>query len=173
MVIDGGGGVKYLITNPSFKITFWFRIGSYLKEKKGALFKLLYYVVFIIYKHYQYLTGIQMRLGTKVGKGLRFAHFSCIIINDKAIIGNNCMIHQGVTIGLVAGPHGGSPHIGNNVILAAGAKVIGNVRVGNNVMIGAGAVVVKDVPDNAVVAGVPARILSFDGKKHVEYYSCL
>lgn len=55
-------------------------------------------------------------------------------------------------------------------MLAAGAKVIGNVRIGNNVMVGAGAVVVKDVPDNAVVVGNPARIVSYEGQRHVSYY---
>jgi len=62
------------------------------------------------------------------------------------------------------------PTIGDNVVLSAGAKIIGNVRIGNNVMLGAGDVVVKDVPDNAVVVGNPAGVISFEGASHVRYY---
>ena len=69
---------KYLITNASFKITFWFRIGSYLKQKHSPFFRILYMVVFLIHKHNQYLTGIQLPIGTHIGKGLLFEHFSCI-----------------------------------------------------------------------------------------------
>lgn len=159
-----------MITNASFKITFWFRIGSYLKEKRGPLFKMLYLMVYVIYKHYQYLTGIQLPLGTDVGKGLWFGHFSGIVINPVSVIGENCLIHQGVTIGSVRGPKGGVPRIGNNVVLSAGVKVVGNVRIGDNVMVGAGAVVVKDIPDNAVAVGVPAKVISMNGKEKVKYY---
>ena len=68
------------------------------------------------------------------------------------------------------GLRAGAPCIGDNVILSAGAKVIGKVKIGNNVMIGAGAVVVNDIPDNAVVVGVPAKVVSLNGKEHVKYY---
>lgn len=159
-----------MITNASFKITFWFRIGSYLKEKRGPLFKMLYLMVYVIYKHYQYLTGIQLPLGTDVGKGLWFGHFSCIIISGGAHTGENLTVMQGVTVGGVRGKSGGIPVIGNNVVLSAGAKVIGRVRIGDNVMIGAGAVVVHDIPDNAVAVGVPAKVVSHNGKEHVKYY---
>ena len=78
-------------------------------------------------------------------------------------------IFQGVTIGSMRGK--GVPVIGNNVVIAAGAKVIGDVRIGNNVFIGANAVVVKDVPDGAVVGGNPARIISMKGAQYVSYYT--
>ena len=160
---------KYFFFNASFRITFWFRIGTYLQTKSGLLYKLLYGVVFLIHKHNQYLTGIQLPLGTKVDKGLSFSHFSCIIINHGSRIGENSTI-QGVTIGSVRGPKGGVPTIGNNVVLSSGSKVIGNVRIGDNVMIGAGAVVVNDIPDDAVAVGIPAKVISYDGKEHTQYY---
>ena len=131
---------------------------------------MLYYIVFVIYKHNQWLTGIQLPLGTDVGKGLVFGHFSCIIISGGAHIGENLTVLQGVTVGGERGRKGGAPVIGNNVVLSAGAKVIGRVRIGNNVMVGAGAVVVKDIPDNAVAVGVPARVVSLNGKEHLKYY---
>ena len=163
-------GVKNLVCNASFKVTFWFRIGSYLQVKKCFIYKILYLFVFMLYKHNQYLTGIQLPLGTNVGKGLCFSHFSCIVINRHCIIGNNCTIFQGVTIGSVRGPKGGVPTIGDNVVICSEAKIIGQVNIGNNVIVGAGAVVVKDIPSNCVVAGVPAKIISEKGKTNTDYY---
>lgn len=162
-------GIKYLITNHSFKITFWFRIGSFLYSQKGKAYKILLLIVQIIYKHYQYLTGIQLSIGTKVGPGLTFTHFSCIVINKFAQIGKNCTIYQGVTIGTIRG-HKGYPIIGNNVVLSSGVSIIGNVKIGNNVIIGAGSVVTKDIPDNAVAIGIPAKVISYNGPDHIKYF---
>lgn len=124
--------------------------------------------MFLIHKRNQYKTGIHLLLGTAVGQGLQFPHFSCIVIYNYATIGHFCTIFQGVTIGAAGGK--GAPKIGDNVVIAAGAKVIGNVIVGNNVFIGANAVVVTDIPDNAVVAGVPAKIINMDGLKNTLLY---
>lgn len=96
-----------------------------------------------------------------IGKGLFIQHgFSTIIMAD---IGDNCWINQQVTIGYK--DKTGRPKIGNNVRITAGAKVIGNIEIGDNVTVGANAVVVKNVPDNCVVVGVPARIVQRDGVK--------
>ena len=92
-----------------------------MRTKKNIFFKMLYAIVFFIHKHNQYLTGIQLRLETKVGERLRFQHFSCIVINEATIIGMNCLIFQGVIIGVGTS---GIPRIGNNVILSSGAKII-------------------------------------------------
>lgn len=161
--------LKLLLTNSSFRISFWFRVGSFLKTRKGAC-KVLYILVFLIHRHNQYKTGIQLPLGTSIGPGLCFSHFSCIVINNSAVIGKNFTMFHGCTIGSVRGPKGGVPTIGDNVVMCTGSKIIGNVKVGNNVMIGAGAVVVKDIPDNAVVVGIPARVVNYDGIKQVSYY---
>lgn len=125
----------------------------------------------LIHKHNQYLTGIQIGFGTKIGTALMFPHYSCIVINGSAIIGDNCTIYHGVTVGSVRGPKGGAPHIGNNVVIASGAKVIGNITIGNNVMIGSGAIVVTDIPDNSVVVGNPGKVISKRGLEHTKYYS--
>ncbi len=123
----------------------------------------------MIHKHQQYVTGIQLALGTSIQQRITFPHFSCIVINGKAKIGKNSTIFQGVTIGSVRGDVG-SPIIGNNVVICSHAQIIGNVKIGNNVLIGAGSVVTKDIPDNAVVVGNPARIINFEGHKHTQYY---
>lgn len=84
-----------------------------------------------------------------------------IVIHARAVVGRNCMIGQGVTIGGKSGWYE-VPVIGDNVEINAGARVLGPVRIGNNVIIGANSVVVKDVPDNCVVAGIPAQIIRKD-----------
>jgi serine O-acetyltransferase len=91
-----------------------------------------------------------------LGKNVRFMHIQGIVIGSGVTVGDNCILYQQVTLGKEKGAF---PVIGNNVKIYAGAKVIGNVKVGDNAVIGANAVVTHDVPPNAVVGGVPARIL--------------
>lgn len=94
-----------------------------------------------------------------IGKSSRFAYGGVgVVIHGKAIIGDKVIIGQNVTIGRQLDPKG-VPIIGDNVYVSAGSRVLGAVKVGNNVIIGANAVVVKDVPDNCIVAGVPAKII--------------
>jgi len=126
-------------------------------------------MVMIIYKHYQYKTGCQLYLGTKVGGGLLFPHYGCQIIHYAAELGENVQIFQGVTIGTTRSKEG-APKIGNNVILFSGARVIGGVTIGDNVVVGAGAVVIKDVPSGSVVAGMPAKVVSQKGEEITKLY---
>lgn len=171
-VSNGGifSGIKSLFFNHSFQITFWFRLGSYLKRKNGFHSKILYGIVFLIHKKNMYKTGIQLPIGTDVGEGLVFPHFSCIVINSDCTIGKNCKIFQGVTIGSKRGENGGCPTIGNNVVISSGAKVIGKIAIGDNVMIGANSVITKDIPDDSVAAGNPAQIINQNGKYHTAIY---
>ena len=83
-----------------------------------------------------------------------------VVLHKRVIIGNNCMIGSNVTVGGKSG-HYEVPVIGNHVYLATGSKILGPISIGNNVSVGANAVVIKSVPDNAIVAGVPAKILSY------------
>ena len=156
----------HYISNESFKVTLWLRLGTYFMCKQSKLYKPLYYFTKIYYKHIQHVTGIQVPIGTRIGEGVRFFHHDCIIIAQTAKIGKNASIHQGVTIGRVFnGPYAGVPIIGNNVVIFAGAKVLGNIHIGDGVVIGANAVVTKNVPANCVVAGVPAKIISENSDK--------
>jgi serine O-acetyltransferase len=92
------------------------------------------------------------------------------VVSPRAVLGARCSISQGVTIGVASGwRNAGAPHIGDDVYIGAGAKVIGRVRIGNNVKIGANAVVHRDIPDNAVVALDPGfTIVSFRGNRRAQ-----
>lgn len=97
----------------------------------------------------------------KIGKGLIVVHGDSTFINAKEI-GKRCYVNQNVTIGVIGDK---KPTIGNNVRIATGAIVLGNITIGNNVIIAAGAVVVKDVPDNCMLAGNPAFIKKRNGER--------
>lgn len=113
-------------------------------------------------------TGIQIPLNTTIGEGILFCHFSCIVFAEQVVVGKYCSIHQGVTIGRVfAGEKAGTPTLGDHVIIYPGAKIIGKIHVGNNVIIGANATVINDIPDNCVVVGTPARVVSTDSSKAI------
>ena len=102
-----------------------------------------------------------------IGGGFRLGHCFDVII-DAVSIGKNVKVMQQVTIGrCIGGNRPGVPTIGNNVFIGAGATIIGAVRLGNNIVVGANAVVTKDVPDGAIVGGVPAKIISMEGDKEV------
>ncbi len=112
-----------------------------------------------IWKLQYLLFNCSVPASCKIGKGTKFGYGGiAVVMHARTVIGKNCMIGQGVTIGGKSGWYE-VPVIGDNVIINAGAKIIGPVRIGDNVEIGANSVVVKDVPSNCVVAGIPARIL--------------
>ena len=111
------------------------------------------------------LTGIEIHPGAKIGKGLFIDHGMGVVIGETAEIGNNVTLFQGVTLGGTGKEKGKRhPTIGNNVVIGAGAKVLGSFTIGDNVQIGANAVVVREVPSNAVVVGVPGRIVRQEGR---------
>jgi serine O-acetyltransferase len=108
--------------------------------------------------------AIDINPAARFGMGIMIDHGTGIVIGETAVIGDNCSILQGVTLGGNGKETGDRhPKIGNNVLLAAGAKVLGNIRVGNCSRVAAGSVVLQDVPDNKTVAGVPARIVGDAG----------
>jgi serine O-acetyltransferase len=132
---------------------------------KNILLKIVFKSIgYFWHKSVEISTGIGISNAAKIGKGFRILHFGCIFIADPVEIGEYCQISQGVTLGWAGrGDRKGCPIIGDRCFIGAGAKVIGKIKVGNNVAIGANSVVTKDVPDNAVVAGIPAKIINYNG----------
>jgi len=114
----------------------------------------------------RFFTGIEIHPGAKIGNGLFIDHGMGVVIGETAIIGNNVTLFQGVTLG-GTGKETGKRHptLGDNIVVGAGAKVLGNITIGSNSYIGANAVVLKDVPDNSTVVGVPGHVTKQDGKK--------
>jgi serine O-acetyltransferase len=107
----------------------------------------------------QILTGIELPCEAIVGRRFRIDHFGGIIISGDAVFGEDCIVRNGVTVGLKNTGHSGSPVLGNRVDIGAGAKILGSIRIGDDVAIGANAVVLTDVPANSIAVGVPARII--------------
>ena len=116
-------------------------------------------------------TGIEIHPGATIGKGFFIDHGSGVIIGETAIVGDNVTLYQGVTLG-GTGKETGKRHptIGDNVMISAGAKIIGSFTVGENSKIGAGSVVTRDIPANVVAVGNPCHILREIGEHDREYY---
>jgi serine O-acetyltransferase len=112
----------------------------------------------------RFLTGVEIHPGAVIGEGVFIDHGMGVVIGETAIIGNYALIYQGVTLG-GTGKESGKRHptLGENVVVGAGAKVLGNIEIGDNVRIGAGSVVLRDVPSNCTVVGVPGRIIYRSG----------
>jgi serine O-acetyltransferase len=109
-------------------------------------------------------TGVEIHPGAQIGQGVFIDHGMGVVIGETAIIGDYCLIYQGVTLG-GTGKETGKRHptLGENVVVGAGAKVLGNIEIGDNVRIGAGSVVLRQVPSNCTVVGVPGRIVYRSG----------
>jgi len=157
------GFLRNMILNPGFEYTFWMRTSAFLSSRRILRFGFGHFARLVL-RHCSYKYGISISWRTKIGPGLYIGHFGQIVVHDRSVIGKNCNISQGVTIGQAnRGPRKGYATIGDYVYIGPGAKIVGNVKVGNNVAIGANCVVTKDFPDNAVVVGVPGRIISSEG----------
>jgi len=132
-----------------------------------SLYKIrLFFLARFVSQVARWATGIEIHPGAKIGKSLFIDHGMGVVVGETAIIGDNVLLYQGVTLGGTGLTHGKRhPTIGNNVVIGAGAKVLGDINIGDNSYIGANAVVIKDVPANSTVVGVPGRITKQDGKK--------
>jgi len=114
----------------------------------------------------RFLTGVEIHPGAIIGKGLFIDHGSGIVIGETAEIGHNVTLYQGVTLGGTGKEKGKRhPTVGDNVVVATGAKVLGSFKLGNNSKIGAGSVVLHEVPPNSTVVGIPGQVVWHNGKK--------
>jgi serine O-acetyltransferase len=126
----------------------------------------LYFLARLISQYARFLTGIEIHPGAKIGKGVIIDHGMGVVIGETAIIGDNVLIYHNVTLGNVdsiKGPR--HPVIGNNVVIGAGAIILGRVTIGDNAKIGAGTVVLTDVPAGNTIVGEKGRIVVRDDFK--------
>lgn len=119
-----------------------------------------YFIARYISQRAKRITGIEIHPAAKIGKGVFIDHGMGVVIGETTVIGDNCTIYQGVTLGGTGKDKGKRhPTIGNNVVIGSGAKVLGPFKVGDNSKIAANAVVLSEVPENCTVIGVPGRII--------------
>ena len=143
----------------SFKVMLHYRLAHKL-YKKGHYFWARWISQKAVRK-----TGIEIHPGAQIGKGFFIDHGNGVIIGETTIIGDNVTLYQGVTLGGTGKEHGKRhPTIGNNVMISAGAKVLGSFTIGDNSKIGAGSVVLEEVPPNSTVVGVPGRVVKRNNK---------
>jgi serine O-acetyltransferase len=136
-----------------------YRLGKWRYTIKNSFirkpFSILYKILFFYIKG----KGIELPCEAEIGENFRIDHQGGIVISGYAKFGDNCIIRNGVTIGIARIGEHKAPVFGNNVDIGTGAKIIGDIKIGNNVKIGANAVVTKNIPDNCTVVGIPAKII--------------
>ncbi len=139
---------------PSFKVMLHYRLAHKLYLRKH------YFLARWVSQRGVRKTGIEIHPGAVIGKGFFIDHGNGVIIGETAVIGDNVTLYQGVTLGGTGKEHGKRhPTIGNNVMISAGAKVLGSFKIGDNSKIGAGSVVLNEVPPGSTVVGVPGRVV--------------
>ncbi|MCM1058451.1 MAG: serine O-acetyltransferase [Firmicutes bacterium] len=139
---------------PSFKVMLHYRAAHRLYERGH------YFLARWMSQRAARKTGIEIHPGAKIGRGLFIDHGNGVIIGETTVIGDNVTLYQGVTLGGTGKEHGKRhPTIGNNVMISAGAKVLGSFTIGDNSKIGAGSVVLSEVPPGSTVVGVPGRVV--------------
>lgn len=152
--------IEILLTYPTLRALRCYRMAHWFYLRKN------FTVARMISQWARYKTGIEIHPGATIGKGLFIDHGMGVVIGETAVIGDNCLLYQGVTLGGTGKDKGKRhPTLGNNVLVGAGAKVLGPFTVGNNVKIAANAVVLNAIPDDCTAVGVPARVVRRKGEK--------
>ena len=147
--------LEVLLCYPGVQAILLYRLAHWLHE-----LDIVFFPRFISHLA-RFLTGIEIHPGAKIGRRVFIDHGMGIVIGETAVIGNNCLLYQGVTLGGTGKEQGKRhPTLGCNVTVGAGAKILGNIKIGSNARVGAATVVLRDVPVNSTVVGIPARIVA-------------
>lgn len=154
------GIFEVLLTYPGFHAILLHRIAHFLYKIKIPL------IPRIISAINRFFTHIEIHPAAKIGKSFFIDHGAGVVIGETTEIGDNVTLFQNVTLG-GTGKEAGKRHptLGNNIVVGAGAKILGNIKIGNNVKIGANSVVLHDVPANSTVVGIPGRVVRIKDKK--------
>ncbi len=154
------GVVEIILLYQGLHALIHYRLSNFFYKKNFFL------IARLISQASRFLTGIEIHPGASIGRDFFIDHGMGVVIGETAVIGDNVLMYQGSTLGGTGLEKGKRhPTIGNNVVIGAGAKVLGNITIGDNSYIGANAVVIKNVPANSTIVGVPGRITRQDGKK--------
>ena len=155
--------LEIILCYPGFQALLMHRASHIIWKSNKSYLKL---VARLISQLTRLMTGIEIHPGAKVGKGVFIDHGMGVVIGETTEIGDNCLLYQGVTLGGTGKIHGKRhPTLKNNVVVGAGAKVLGALSIGENTRIGAGSVVLRDVAADCTVVGVPGRIVHKSGVK--------
>lgn len=146
--------LEVILLYPGFHAIVFYRIAHFFYKYN------LFFIARLISQLGRFFTQIEIHPGAKIGRRLVIDHGSGVVIGETSVIGDDCLIHHGVTLGAKTTESGDRhPKLGNNIIVGVGAQIIGNCKIGDNAVIGASAVVVRDVGENEVVAGIPAKTI--------------
>lgn len=147
-------GIEILLVYAGVHALFWHRPAHWLYRHR------CFFLARLISQLTRFFTGIEIHPGATLGHSVFIDHGSGIVIGETAEVGDGCTLYQGVTLGGTGKDTGKRhPTLGNNVLIGAGAKVLGPVYIGDNVRVGAGSVVLKNLPANATAVGVPAEVV--------------
>lgn len=142
-----------ILLYPGFHVLVWHKINHFLYKKH------LYFISRLLSQLARFLTGIEIHPGAVIGRRLFIDHGMGIVIGETSIIGDDCTIYHGVTLGGTGKEKKKRhPTLKNNIIVGCGAKVLGNIVISDNVKIGANSVVLKDIPENSTVVGIPGVV---------------
>lgn len=152
--------LEVLLCYPGLHAFWFYKISHWLYKHNWGI------TARFISEFARFLTGIEIHPGAKLGKRFFIDHGTGIVIGETCEIGDDVLLYQGVTLGGTGKEKGKRhPTIGNQVVVGAGAKILGNILIGNNVKVGAGSVVLRSIPDGCTVVGVPAKIVARDGRR--------
>lgn len=155
------GGIEVIFTYAGFHALFMHRVAHFLHSRLGVPL-----IPRVISQINRFITGIEIHPGAKIAPGVFIDHGMGVVIGETTEIGEGCVLFQGVTLGGTGKETGKRhPSLGKNVMVSAGAKILGNIFIGDNSKIGAQAVVLKEVPPNCTVVGVPGNIVVQDGQR--------
>ena len=161
--IDKSKMLSCFIVEPGARYITIMRLTQWLRSQ-GLFFRPIYWFSSFLLRHYKYKYGISIPSNTNIAPGFYIGHYGGIVVHCNVVIGRNCNINHGVTLGeAYGGKHPGVPKLLDNIYLGPGCKVIGGITIGNQVAIGANCVVTSSIPDESVVVGVPGRIISRKG----------
>jgi len=154
--------IKQYFNAEGFRFSVWLRICFFAKKRKFTKYS-IFPLALVFFKHYKYKYGYDISYNADIGPGLLIFHISNIVLSPQKV-GKNMTISQGCTVGMVI-KNGKKefPTIGDNVYMAPGSKIIGGIVVGNNVGIGTNCVLNKSVDNNAIVVGIPGKVISYKG----------